>query len=181
MKKLSLLIMCMGFTVLSMAQSSTFRAFKVDIGFGYADPTGQSGTTIKGGATFTVEPHYRLSDAVAIGIRFEGALVAAAYDGNSSGNSKASTIESYCPTFEYYLMNSGFRPFIGAGAGLFSRQAFTLDNNSASVPSVSEFGFFPRIGFEAGHFRLSGEYNILSNSLSYAAIKIGFFLGGGKK
>ena len=82
-------------------------------------------------------------------------------------------------------MNGGFRPFLGAGAGIFSQQSVNYDSstdtNTGLVKGGSKFGLFPRAGFEAGHFRLSAEYNILGNNSNYAAFKIGFFFGGGKK
>ncbi|MEO6851694.1 MAG: outer membrane beta-barrel protein [Mucilaginibacter sp.] len=188
MKKIILLSAFMCFCVFAIAQSSTYKAFKVDIGFGYADPTGQTGSGVKAGVTFTLEPHYRLSDAISVGLRIEGAGLGYEDNANSDNSSvKVSILTSYCPTFEYYFMNGGFRPFIGAGAGIFSQQSTTVDSNTDTsngvvlTPGGSKFGFFPRAGFEAGHFRLSAEYDALGNSSSYAAIKIGFFLGGGKK
>ena len=63
MKKLSLIIALIAFGFLAKAQSVTYKDFKVDIDAGYAGPT--SGTA-KGGATFIIEPHYRLSDEFAL-------------------------------------------------------------------------------------------------------------------
>ncbi len=78
MKKSFLLFAFLGFALLSKAQSTTtaaatadtYHAFKFDIGLGYAIP---SGSGAKAGATFTLQPHYRLSDDLAIGLRIEGA------------------------------------------------------------------------------------------------------------
>ena len=58
MKKLLLLFACITISYLAKAQSSEFHAFKFDIDLGYATA---SGAGIKGGATFTLEPQYRLS------------------------------------------------------------------------------------------------------------------------
>ncbi len=187
MKKLFLLLTLVGFAVLANAQSTTFHAFKVDLTFGYAIPqsTGGSSATVKAGATFTIEPHYRITDALAVGLRIEGAGLGYENTNQDNATVHVSILTSYCPTLEYYLMNGGFRPFLGAGAGVFSQQSVnynsSTDTNTGLVKGGSKFGFFPRAGFEAGHFRLSAEYNILGNNANYAAFKIGFFFGGGRK
>lgn len=185
MKKLLLLIILISFSVLAKAQSSTYRAFKVDITFGYAIPSASSGEGIKAGATFTIEPHYRLSDAVAVGFRAEGAALAFETGTGDNSDAKVSVLASYCPTLEYYLAKGGFRPLIGAGAGIFAQSSLNVDSESESnatfIPGESKFGFFPRLGFETGHLRVTGEYNILGNDSNYLAFKLGFFFGGGKK
>ncbi|MFI5161660.1 MAG: outer membrane beta-barrel protein [Sphingobacteriales bacterium] len=199
MKKLFLLITLIGCAVIAKAQSSQYHSFKVDLTVGYAIPPSTSssaGDKIKAGVTFGVEPHYRLSDAIAVGLRIEGAgLAYGNTNGSGTGTSSGanvSVIYSYCPSIEYYLLKGGFRPFIGAGAGIFDQGSVSISgsdqgtNNTGYVSLGSKFGFFPRAGFEAGHFRISAEYNILGNdangnSSSYAAFNLGFFFGGGKK
>ncbi|MBS1503908.1 MAG: outer membrane beta-barrel protein [Bacteroidetes bacterium] len=186
MKKLFLLTCFVGLALLSKAQSTTtsssgdtYHTFKFDIGLGYAIPSSGTGNGVKAGVTFTLQPHYRLSDEFALGLRFEGAALG--YQDLDS-KTKVSLMESYCPTGEYYLMNGGFRPFIGAGAGLFAQSSLKASNGNATlVPSATNFGFFPEIGFEAGHFRLSADYDVAGNSNNYLAFKIGAFFGGGKK
>jgi len=190
MKKLLLFSAFIGISLLANAQSttqsstpsSTYKAFKVDVDFGYAIPSAGSGT--KAGATFTIEPHYRLSDDFAIGLRIEGAALG--YETNGAGSKiKVSLLTSYSASGDYYLMEGGFRPFVGAGAGFFNQSSVVGNKDSGgsitTVAGGTNFGFFPRVGFEAGHFRLSAAYNIVGNNSSYAAITVGFFLGGGKK
>lgn len=178
MKKLLLLTALVAFAFLANAQ--TYKAFKVDIDFGYAIPSSSGGT--KAGANFTIEPHYRLSDAFALGLRLEGTALAY-QNGVSSDDTKVSLLTSYSLTGDFYLANGGFRPFIGGGAGLFAQSSLDVSGGSSTVtiPSSSKFGFFPRLGFEAGHLRLSATYNILGDNANYTAFTIGFFLGGGKK
>jgi outer membrane protein W len=181
MKKLFLLTALIALTTLLKAQSTTYKAFKFDIGIGYAIPTAGSGNDKKGGATFTLQPHYRLSDDFALGLRFEGAGLGRVNNADAN-ETKVELVLSYCITGEYYLAKSGFRPFIGAGTGVFSQS--TAHNNSGTVTFVaggSSFGFFPEIGFETGHFRMSADYDIAGNNNNYFAFKIGFFFGGGKK
>ena len=210
MKKLFLLITLVGCAVMAHAQSTTapasspstqskFHKFKVDLTVGYAIPPSTStsaGDKIKAGATFVLEPHYRVTDAIAIGLRIEGAALAYGNTSGSgsgtSGNANVSAIYSYCPSIDFYLMNGGFRPFIGGGAGIYNQGSVSVSgssqgtNNTGYVSLGSKFGFFPRAGFEAGHFRISAEYNVLGsdangNSSNYAAFNIGFFFGGGKR
>jgi hypothetical protein len=185
MKKSLLLFTFLGFALLSKAQSTsavstdTYHAFKFDIGLGYAIPSGATGSSTKAGATFTLQPHYRLSDDLAIGLRLEGAALG--YQ-NSFGKTKISVLESYCATGEYYLAKGSFRPFAGAGAGFFNQSSVKASNGNATlVGGATNFGFFPEVGFEAGHFRMSADYDIAGNSNNYLAFKIGFFFGGGKK
>lgn len=177
MKKLLLIAACIACVL--TAKSQTYHAFKVDVGFGYAIPSA-SGSSTKAGVTFTVQPHYRVSDDFAVGLRIEGAALAFQTSSNSD-DTKVAVLASYCGTGEYYLMDGGFRPFIGAGAGFFTQSSVNINNSSYTVPSATKFGFFPEVGIEAGHFRLSADYNILPDKAGYLAFKIGFFLGGGKK
>jgi opacity protein-like surface antigen len=181
MKKLLLLLPFIAFSYLAQAQSTDFHAFKVDIGFGYAIPS--NGNGVKAGATFDLEPHYRISDEFAVGLRIEGAVLG--YQDNEADNTYSfSALTSYALTGEYYFMNDGFRPFIGAGVGFFQPKYEIGDDDSGDnvvLNGSTKFGFFPRAGFEAGHFRLSATYNVLGNNSSYAAFTIGFFFGGGKK
>jgi hypothetical protein len=179
MKKIILLFALMSAALWSNAQSTTYHAFKFDIGVGYAIPSSGSGNGTKAGATFTLLPQYRLSDDFTLGLRIEGAGLG--YEDNNN-KTKVSLLESYCATAEYYLTKGGVRPFVGAGAGLFNQSQVTANSGSAQlVPGGTNFGFFPEAGFEAGHFRMSADYDIAGNSNNYLAFKIGFFFGGGKK
>jgi outer membrane protein W len=188
MKRTILLALLAGFATLVNAQSTEFHAFKWDIGLGYANPS--SGTGTEAGATFTMQPHYRLSDAFAVGLRIEAAAIG--YKDNVTGNVNVSALASGCLSGEFYLSNRGFRPFIGAGLGLFDQESasgnINNNNNNNSYGSgiavsgrTMNFGGYPVIGFEAGHFRMSAEYDVTGNGNNYAAFKIGTFFGGGRK
>lgn len=180
MKKLFFIALsCMSFT----AFAQNFKKFKVDVGIGYAFPTtGNQGGSTNAGAAFTIEPHYRLTDDIAAGLRLEGAALG--HHDNSNSSTKVSVLASYRLSGEYYLTKSGLRPFLGVGLGFFKSASVDFDSSSAgintTIPAKAEFGFFPGVGIETGHFRLNSEYNII-NSAGYIAIKLGFFLGGGKK
>ena len=55
---------------------------------------------------------------------------------------------------------------------------------SSEVAAATKFGFYPRVGFDAGHFTLSLDYNLVpeTNGIknSYIGIRFGGFFGGGK-
>jgi outer membrane protein X len=184
MKKSLLLLALVGFTATLKAQSVNYHAFKVDIGLGYAIPSESSGTDgTKAGVTFTIHPHYRLSDDLALGLRIEGAALGDKNETDGDTKVDISVLTSYCATGEYYLTAQGIRPFVGAGLGFFS-QSVSLHSDAGdklASASNSKFGFFPEAGIEAGHFRLSADYDIIGDNNSYFAIKIGAFFGGGSK
>jgi len=102
-----------------------------------------------------------------------------------SGEVKAAA--SYLLTGDYYLNTNHFRPFVGAGLGIFKTAAASVDSNGDVVEgaSAAKFGGTPRVGFEFGHFRMAVEYNVVgkTNSINnnYLGIKLGFFAGGGRK
>ena len=181
MKKLLMLIAFAGIMIPCSSQSKNFKAFKVDVGLGYAIPSGGGGA--KGGLTFTLEPHYRITNKIAAGLRLEGAALGyETVDAAGVSNVKVSLLNSYCLSGEYYFMDKHFRPFAGAGFGLFKQSSISsTSDNVAVVKGDSKFGFYPVAGFEMGHLRLSGSYNILGDNAGYLAFKIGAFFGGGKK
>jgi outer membrane protein X len=165
------------------AQSTMYKPFKFDFAVGFASPSG-SGT--KAGVLFSLEPKYAITNNIVSGIRFEGAVMARATmnpDGQSvSGDVKANA--SYVATTDYFYTTKKFRPFTGAGAGLFSTAAGSIDKNSGTVTAGNKFGAIARAGFEFGHFRFATEYNIIGKTgdikNNYIGFKIGFFAGGGR-
>lgn len=183
-KPLLLLAFAIGFGAAAKGQSATYHNFKVDVGLGYAIPSESSGTNgTKAGVTFTVQPHYRLSDELALGLRIEGAALGDKNETDGSTHVKISVLTSYCATGEYYLTQQGIRPFVGAGLGIFTQSASLQSKNLDNTVSAhnSQFGVFPEAGIEAGHFRLSADYDIIGNNSSYFSIKIGAFFGGGSR
>ena len=155
----------------------SFKKFKVDVSFGYAVPQG-SGT--KGGAITVIEPKYAVLPEVSVGLRLEGAALA---NIDASGNAgKITVLGSYLATGDYYFTSDRFRPFAGAGAGLYKSASANMSNDYSTVitPTTSQFGFMARAGFEFGHLRLGVEYNFLKQSQSYLGVKFGVCIGGGR-
>lgn len=184
--------------ILLHAQDRVFKPFKFDISMGAAVPQGGGS---KGGFLIALEPKYAIQDQLWVGLRIESAVMARVYgysDGTySSANVSASG--SYIVTGDYYFTTNPFRPFVGAGAGIYSLASGSVDYNgyASAVASTSKLGGMIRAGFEYSHFRMGIEYNILGNSSaqatdgsgnpyvatqrnSYLGVKFGICIGGGR-
>jgi outer membrane protein X len=195
----NILMLGLALAGISAANAQTalaFKPFKVDIAMGAAIPQGAGAKT---GFLFAIEPKYSIMDELAVGLRMEGAITARGFS-DADGNSVSGDVAvngSYLATGDYYFSKNGFRPFAGAGAGIFSLAKASVKNSTtASVEAGSKFGGMIRAGFEVAHFRLGLEYNLIGNSdqtvvsgsststisskNSYLGIKIGCFIGGGK-
>ncbi|HEY4111847.1 hypothetical protein [Puia sp.] len=201
MKKLliaALALFC--FTTVVNAQS--FKPFRVDVMTAWAIPQGDGA---KGGVAFSLEPRYSIIDQLSVGLRLEAAITArgwVASDG-SSASAKIAASGSYLATGDFYYSKKIFRPFTGVGTGVYSLASASFDasmqNGDVGLGASTKFGGMIRSGFELSHFRFAVEYNFIGkttqtvtdgngNTLgtataknSYCAIKIGFFLGGGRK
>jgi hypothetical protein len=175
MKRLLISCVFLGFVFSASAQSPDDN-FKIDFSAGYAKPT--EGFGVKPGVIFVIEPHYFVLKNFAVGLRFEGAFLGyqARYD-----DEVFSFFGSSAFTGEIYFSRGAFRPFIGAGGGLFTRHYIFLDEEDdrlyTSGYGVIKLGAFARAGFEAGHLRFSGSYNLIGNNFCYAAFTIGYVLG----
>ncbi|MDP9080053.1 MAG: hypothetical protein M3O71_21720 [Bacteroidota bacterium] len=177
MKKLLLFCVFFYCAFLATAQTGVGRV-NADIGAGYAVPT--EGFGVKPGVTFVAEPHYFLSNNFSIGIRFEGALLGYQAQYNDE---LFSFFGSSCATGEYHFGNGKFRPFLGAGGGLYTRHYIFEDNNYdddqlyVSGYGTIKLGFFGRAGFEAGHIRIAATYNTIAANFSYAAFTVAYVIG----
>jgi outer membrane protein W len=194
-------------------QAQDYKPFRVGLGLGFASPAGEGA---KGGVLFYAEPSYRVKDNIAVGLKGELAVMlrgtTVVQSGTTSAASgKVSAAGSYTVNGQYYFMNSGFRPFAGLGLGIYSLASASFaatssgssstSSSSDAVSAGTKFGFYPRIGFDAGHFTLNIEYNIIPKSTNsftvntgtgtttatsetknnYLGFRLGFFIGGGKK
>jgi hypothetical protein len=173
-----------------------FKPFKVGIGLGYAAPA-TTGAGAGGGALFFIEPAYRASDNVLVGLRLESAIIARGLKGvgDDDVTGDAKTNVSYTLNGQYYFNDNYVRPFVGAGFGLFSLAAVTFNtaspDNSVSANEVAaetRFGFYPRLGVDAGHFTFTIDYNIVPKTdvpnvgevqNNYLGIRAGVAIGGG--
>ncbi|MFN6090378.1 MAG: hypothetical protein ACK47E_16655 [Cyclobacteriaceae bacterium] len=173
-----------------------FRKLRLGFGLGYADLHASDGQSTKGAIVLYAEPSYRIRNEMAIGIRLE--LV----------GSSTYKVSSQGITGQYYFSNRNFRPFAGVGLSLF--QSRFSDSNYVtylkyySSDEQMAIGIYPRIGFDAGHFSCTIDWNFVSpapatinnfdilNGInnqsyrgfvngSYLSIKGGVFIGGGRK
>jgi len=197
MKKF-ILSLCTAFiAVSSFAQDAdrTYKPFKVDITTGVSILQG-SGTNI--GFPFAVEPKYAVLEQLSVGIRWEGlmGLHNIYSDADNSSEADVTFGSSYVATADYYLNNNTFRPYVGAGLGMYKTGKITYkdpeDNtHDYNAPKPSSFGGMLRAGFEVTHFRMGLEYNFVNNTFvspytnkdiksGYFSIKVGVHIGGGK-
>lgn len=171
-----------------------FKPFKVGVGIGYAVPSAGEGAG--GGFIGYLEPAYRATDQVSVGLRLEGAFMVRGVEGVNQQDIEgdATSVASYSLNSQYYFNNNEVRPFIGAGVGLFSLAAAKFDTKSNADPGLNDigaetrFGFYPRIGVDVGHFNLTLDYNVIPPTdvpgggevkNSYLGIRAGFSIGGG--
>ncbi len=171
-----------------------YKPFKVGIGIGYAQPGAGEGAG--GGFLMYVEPAYRATDQVSVGLRLEGDFIVRGVEGvtNREISGDAASIGSFTLNSQYYFNNSEVRPFIGAGVGLFSMTAVKF-NTAANDPGLDDvgaqtrFGFYPRLGLDIGHFNLTLDYNVIPPmdvpgggevKNNFLGIKAGFSIGGGE-
>jgi outer membrane protein X len=201
MKKICFFLSLCFMSYFAMAQygESDLKPFKVDVSAGYALPAG-SGS--KGGVLLVVEPKYAVMSNLSLGLRMEIAIVArfSGYDAN--GNPLDLSVKGsggYLATADYYFTdNYSFRPFVGAGAGIFTLASAESSGAGSAIATGAKFGGMIRGGIEAGHFRFGIEYNLIPKSTlngydvngdpakissknSYLGIKVGVCFGGGPR
>ena len=148
-----LFALCVLFSVAANAQE--YKPFRWAVGLGYAKPGGEGAG---GGVLWATEFGYRFSDAICASLKIEGAAVVRGFS-ESVGDYDADVagISSYTVNGIYYLSNNKFRPYVGAGLGLYSLAAVSMSNTAVGAASESKIGFYPRIGFDLGHFNINIE------------------------
>lgn len=191
---LPILAVVMLASIASHAQE--YKAFKVGIGLGYGVPSEGSG-----GVLVYLEPAYRVNDQIAVGLRLESAAFLGQPISGTPYTTSAFGVGSFTINGQYYFGNSTFRPFVGAGLGMFTAAGTSTDlggTGFAVTASATLFGFYPRVGFDLGHFNVSLDYNLIpsqetdvviggfvtgkqTTNYSYIGIRVGASIGGGKK
>jgi hypothetical protein len=145
----------------------------------------------EGGALLYIEPGYRATNTILIGLRLESAIISRGLDGTDKDvTGDATSNASYTLNGQFYFNDQYVRPFVGAGFGLFSLAALEYNAGSEvqSASAVTRFGFYPRIGLDIGHLNLTLDYNIVPRTEitgggeiknCYLGIRAGFSIGGG--
>jgi len=189
-KKISVLLLFVLISAVAV-KAQEFKKFRLATGLGYAMPGGEGAG---GGILYDIEPGYRVSDALCVSLRYEGAVVVRGLSEDvATYNASAAAIGSYTLNGIYYLSANKFRPYVGAGVGFFNLAAVTVNTSGGGAAAESKIGFYPRIGFDLGHFNVNIDYNIVGPSEftdgtnkyetknGYLGIRIGGFFFGGRK
>ncbi|MBG6133745.1 outer membrane protein W [Aquimarina sp. EL_43] len=150
-----------------------------------------------------VEPKIKISENKVIGLRFGVALNSQKFENNDSAqfnidDQSDNAVISFVPTFDYYLNENNYRPYVGLGVGYYLLSYIDVSPvGSADVLEGSvnnQIGFLLRGGFEFGKTRLGLEYNLIPKAdielpsgqiigtvdSGYLGLSIGFTIGGRK-
>lgn len=185
MKRIAIVCFVIAATAVG-AFAQEFNPFRVGLGLGYASPSGKGA---KAGILYYIEPGYRVSDQILANLRIEGAVIARGFAEEQSAELDVAALSSYTVNGQYYFNNNNFRPFAGLGLGIYSLAAVSIEANQSggdiSEAATSKLGFYPRVGFDAGHFQFSLDYNIVPETSgvknSYLGVRLGGFIGGGRR
>lgn len=182
-------VLCFVLLASVTVKAQEFKKFRLATGLGYAIPGGEGAG---GGILYDFEPGYRVSDALCVSLRWEGAVVVRGLSASVNDyNASAAGIGSYTLNGIYYFSNNKFRPYAGFGVGIFNLSS--VSSGSVDVAAESKIGFYPRLGFDLGHFNVNIDYNIVGpteftsgttkyqTKNSYLGIRIGGFFFGGRK
>lgn len=178
MKKLLLSVVTL-LTLSFSLQAQDYGALEWDlVRLGYVIPSGDG---VGAGLAFSTEPRYNINNNLSASLRMEFAFFGSADD---SGSADIGAVGSYTLFGDYYFQTeSNTRAFAGLGLGTFGGASVSIDDGMGNVTEASgdgSLGIVPRIGYELGILRITGEYNLLfsENSSNYIGIHLGFTIGG---
>lgn len=145
-----------GITTVSGQEKEKFR-MGLDLGYVFAKDNG--------GALFSLEPKYNLTDNSNIGIRIGVAASASTFDSNLDSDIEIDGNINVLATYDYYFNNenSSTSPFFGGGVGWYALGEIN-DSLDSPINVGDQFGAMIRGGIELGKLRLALEYNILPKS-----------------
>lgn len=112
------------------------------------------------------EGKLNINPRFAVGYRIDGGIQ---FAGNISSAFTAVTLGVNVGTLakgEFYITESGVRPFIGLGAGVYWLTLQSVAAGGGGIPSVYQgigrhFGVAPQLGIDFGGVRLSATYNAM--------------------
>ena len=167
----SMIVLILILAFASVPHAQDYRKFKVGLGLGPV--------VNKAGAFITLEPAIRINDNLSVGFRMESAFLHPLWGWLFEDG--VWRISSYSINGQYYIAsNKKLRLFAGAGFGMYRLYDWSFVKR---IEKPSGLGFYPRLGFDVGHFNVAVDFNILDseNIKSYTGIRIGAFIGGGRK
>lgn len=157
------------------------------------------------GLLLNIEPKVKISENAVIGLRFGIALNSQKFENIDKSQFLIDNLDDYgivsfIPTFDYYLNENKYRPYIGLGLGyylFFDDIDVLTPNGSIEVlkgSTKNQVGFLLRGGFEVGNIRCGLEYNLIpkadikmpsgqiigSVNNSYLGLSFGFIIVGRK-
>ncbi|WP_025739761.1 porin family protein [Aquimarina pacifica] len=156
------------------------------------------------GILLNIEPQIKSSKNTVIGLRIGIALNPQKFEINESSpffidDLDDNGIISFVPTFDYYLNENDYRPYIGLGIGYYIFNDMDVSNRNGTTDLLegsvnNQLGLLFRGGLELGTTRFGLEYNFITQAdiiipngeeigtvnNSYLGISIGFMLGGNK-
>lgn len=194
-KTFTIIIILLGATLSAKAQSENFHAFKFDFGVG-----GFPGTNTLSAFNYTLEPHYRIKDNLAFGLRYQ---YADAGDGGGIGLKQQSGIttgipvistdisdvnyKSICLTGDYYLSKDAVQTFVGGGVGVFDQAENGNQTTYSAKPYyynyqginnlLPKIGLFARVGLDTWHLRTSIEFDLTNGLYNYLSLNVGYYWG----
>lgn len=178
MKKLLLSVVTL-LTLSFSLQAQDYGPIEWDVvRFGYVIPSGDGAT---GGISLGSEVRYNVNNNISAGLRAEFALFGSELEGDGVD---VGAVGSYALIGDYYFQTeSNTRAFAGFGIGTFGGASVTVTDASGMETEISgdgSIGVIPRVGYELGFLRVTGEYNLLfaENSSNYLGIHLAFTIGG---
>ena len=185
MKKLSLVIVLLASTLSNdlYAQSSIFKPFKVDMGIDFSFTTKDE---LSSGMGFYISPIYNVTDKLSIGPRFGFGYAGGGNIQFGPGSVKvgSTSMFSFLMVGDYYFSTEKVRPFVGLGLGMYKRGEASIETGIGYVDisrnAKANFGVKPRIGLNAGHFKMTVDYNFTGEGIhDYIGFTLGAEIGGG--
>jgi outer membrane protein X len=143
------------------AQAEHYDVFRFDSGLTgtYVSASG------RGGFGAVIEPKWYVHDNIAIGARFEGAVMFGGAIDQMSGDTQMDMggVASAMAKGEYLLGTAPIRPFAGLGVGVFdiASQSLAAGPTTTGIDQKAGryFGVSPQIGVDLGRLRLAATYN----------------------
>ena len=184
MKRLLMLVTGYLFLItMNVNAQAEYKQFRVDFGLGLCTGKSKYGTF---GPMLYLEPKYAVTPKLSAGLKYETNVVIRNL--TAKNYMFIQYINSYQVTADYYLKQSTFRPFVGAGLGSYR---IRVDDKMTTQKifggnSKNNFGIMFRTGFDISHIRLMLAYNLAgkdksTNNANFVSVSIGTYFGGGKK
>jgi len=178
MKKVYIISVLILSTLSSYAQAPSYVDFEWDV-FRVGYVFNLSGDADGGGA-IGGELRYNATDFFSLGFSGDAAFIS----GDFGPDAELGITGNSLIVGDYYFSNtSGQRPFVGLGVGIYSTGTLTLIDGNVEeiIEGATGAGFAPRAGFEFGHVRLQGQYNLTlkEGQSDYFAISVALTLWGG--